>query len=169
MSISINGTTGVANNSGTIQQTEVLTISSPQNPTFDIPSWSKIISIIMDGVGSNGTSEFLIQMGPSSGVETTGYKSASDSFNSTGSVSTSSTAGFVTNKAEPTYRIYNLVLLDETTNTWVGSTVAGSSGFQNTVHSAGSKSFAERPTKLLIRAVTATDALDTGNISIMFT
>jgi hypothetical protein len=41
----------------------------------DIPSWVKRITVMFDGVSTNGTSIPLIQLGDSGGIETTGYTS----------------------------------------------------------------------------------------------
>ena len=71
--------------SGTLTANNVnsLTLATAQNVSglgtsvnfTDIPSWVKRITVIFDGVSTNGTSIPLIQLGDSGGIETTGYTS----------------------------------------------------------------------------------------------
>lgn len=56
-----------------------------------IPSWAKRVSIIFAGVNLSGSDDFLIQIGDSGGIETTGYVSDGSSLTAT----SQSTTGFV--------------------------------------------------------------------------
>ena len=64
-----------------------------------IPFWAKRITVMFNGVSTNGTSNLLVQLGSGS-IQTTGYASSSSIVSST-VITTSSVAGFilVTNNA----------------------------------------------------------------------
>ena len=59
-----------------------LTLATAQNTTSGtaidftgIPSWAKQITIAFDGVSTTGVNGYLVQIGTSGGIETTGYAS----------------------------------------------------------------------------------------------
>lgn len=58
-----------------------------------IPSWVREIDVMFDAVSLSGTDSFLVQLGDSGGLETSGYVSTSTNAQSSGN--TSSTSGFV--------------------------------------------------------------------------
>lgn len=85
-----------------------------------LPSWTRQISIIWSGVGTGSTSNFLIQLGygGTPTYVTSGYAS-----NTGGYINGQSTAGFVVghDTLANTYQgIYNLFIIDPSTNTWAG-------------------------------------------------
>jgi hypothetical protein len=59
-----------------------------------IPSWVRRVTLMMDGVSTNGTSPLLVQIGTSGGIENTGYASGAAWGPSLGQYATS-TAGFI--------------------------------------------------------------------------
>jgi len=68
------------------------TVSGTSVDFTGIPSWVKRITVMFIGVSTSGTSNILVQLGDSGGVETTGYVSQANTFNSAPG-GTASTAG----------------------------------------------------------------------------
>jgi hypothetical protein len=92
MTTIIDGTSGITFPEGNNQK-GALTLATAKTTTSGtfvdftgIPSWAKRITVMFNGVSTNGTSTFQIQVGTSAGVETTGYVSSVSSI--TTSVST---------------------------------------------------------------------------------
>ena len=130
-----------------------------------IPSGVSRITVMLQGVSTSGTSALLVQIGTSSGIETTGYVSRS----STTSATTSSTAGFVVIApfSATSTSSGNVVICNITGNTFVSSgNVADSLSSVNT--SAGQKALAGVLDRVRITTVSGTDTFDAGNINIMY-
>jgi hypothetical protein len=136
-----------------------------------IPSWVKRITVMFNGVSTNGTSPFIIQLGDSGGIENTSYGSW------TGYVSTSSnttrgtnfTTGFgivyQTTAADPIFG--NVVLTNLSGNIWLASGTnhfsSGNCGFLS-----GNKTLSETLDRLRITTVNGTDTFDAGSINILY-
>jgi hypothetical protein len=130
-----------------------------------IPSWVKRVTVMLSGLSSNGTSLFLVQLGDSGGVETTGYASGSGS--RTGE--TTSTAGFVLNQAGSAASTFSGSVQISTTgsNLWVTSGVLSrSDGFANSF--GGNKTLSDTLDRVRITTVNGTDAFDAGSINIIY-
>lgn len=134
-----------------------------------IPSWAGKVTVIFSGLSLNGTDNVIIQLGPSSGVETNGYVSGGMSYESTaaGGVDTA-TAGFImrlgiaSNTLQGTYTFY---LVDPATNTWVGEGVQYRAGTARVGSSAGSKSLAGTLERISIMPPGA-NTLDAGTVAV---
>lgn len=128
----------------------------------------KEIKINFVGVSKSGTSLVLIQIGPSGGVETTGYLGAGSVIASTvGTVNSAN--GFVLridSAADTAHGTITLTLADPATNTWVSSGVVGLSNAAVTYTNGGSKAIANVINKLRVTMVNGTDTFDAGSISI---
>jgi len=137
-----------------------------------IPSWVKRITMMLDVVSTNGSSLLRVRIGPTGGVETTGYVGASGV---TAGTSTSATfsSGFdiASNNAATTTQqgIFTLALINSATNTWVASWTIG-----NAVNSAvgvggGAKPLAGVLARLSLTTVNGTDTFDgSGVINILY-
>jgi hypothetical protein len=139
-----------------------------------IPSWVKRITVCIAGVSTSGTSNPLIQIGDSGGVETSGYLSAATSGadGNPPSVSTH-TAGFGLNASTATNLLHGsivLTLLDASANTWVASGNIGNyvGGIGAYVLVAGSKSLSATLDRVRLTTVNGTDTFDAGSINIQY-
>lgn len=133
-----------------------------------IPSWARRITVMFQGVSLNGTSDILVQLGISSGVETSGY--ISSNVINTGTVS-NSTAGFlatgVAAAAGIASGIMTICLHDSASNTWIASgALKTSTGSFST--NAGEKALAGTLDRVQITTVNGTDAFDAGSVSLMY-
>ena len=131
-----------------------------------IPSWAKRITVMFDGVSTNGTSSFLIQFGDSGGIETTGYVSAVNyATNATGS-----TAGFVIIYgivAASVTQQGSVILTNLSNNIWVSNGNMCDNQDRNS-SSAGSKTLSATLTQVRITTVNGTDTFDAGSINILY-
>jgi hypothetical protein len=169
MPLTLNGTTGVQDNSGAfVIGTAVASTSGTSIDFTSIPSWVKRITVMWNGVSTNGTSNPLIQLGTSSGVTTTGY--AASSIETVTNDRTIYTTGFgVVSSAGANLLYGQIVITNINSNNWVAShniylnqTAAfGCLG-------AGSISLAAALDRVRITTVNGTDTFDAGTINILY-
>jgi len=136
-----------------------------------IPSWAKRITVMFNGVSLSGTSNILVQLGDSGGVENTGYISTSFTITDTpGVVSTSSTAGGVIRCGANGVTVSgNYVLCLVSSNLWSGSCLFLRDEVNTSmVQSAMKKSLSDTLDRVRITTVNGTDTFDAGSINILF-
>lgn len=134
-----------------------------------IPSGTRRITIMLAGVSSNGSSNLLVQLGDSGGIENTGYSSSAVITNTPASAQ--STAGLVLTVSNADAIVYHgmmtLSLEDSSDFTWVGGgTLVSLSG--NVCIGGGSKALSAELTQVRVTTVNGTDAFDAGVINIQF-
>ena len=134
-----------------------------------IPSWVKRITVMLNGVSTNGTSNWLVQLGDSGGIETTGYSARAITLtNNTGATST---AGFISTAvvlaANATSGSIIISLFNSTTNTWVSQ--GNLLDPTNYLHTAsGVKALSATLDRVRITTVNGTDTFDAGSINILY-
>ena len=137
-----------------------------------IPSWVRRITVMLDGVSTNGASNPIIQIGDSGGVETSGYLgSAMLATNGSTTIAASFTTGFGLNAATASTTVLHgiaiLELVDSATNTWsfsfAGSRTTDGAG---AICSGGTKSLSATLDRISITTVGGTETFDAGNINI---
>lgn len=154
--------------------TEQATTSGTSIDFGSIPSGVKQITVMFVGVSTSGTSNLLIQIGDSGGVETTGYTSDASSI-STVVTSALSTAGFIITSSQLAAGIINgsvtLNLQNSSNNTWVigGPYSRQSGGTPVTGSCGGSKATSAVLDRVRITTVNGTDLFDAGAINISYT
>lgn len=166
--INFTGTTGVLT-SGT-------TVASTSGTSIDftgIPSWVKRITVMFSGVSTNGTSTFLVQLGDSGGIETSGYLSMSGARDVAGSAlgAAIATAGFVTQYITSTSSTFDGTLQLSTlgSNSWVGFGVGNNNTPTAYVYFySGSKTTSTTLDRIRITTVNGTDTFDAGSINILY-
>jgi hypothetical protein len=131
-----------------------------------IPAGTKRITVMFSLVSTNGTSNMMIQIGDSGGLEATGYTSASI----TAATSDGETTGFqVANgigAAELLSGSVRLTLVSSATNTWASSGALTNGG--TVIVSAGDKSLSAALDRVTITTVAGTDTFDAGVINISY-
>jgi len=135
-----------------------------------IPSWVKRITIMFNGVSTNGTSIKQIQLGDSGGVETTGYLGAGVQLTDATSVNAATiTTGFGIRSALAADTLNGAVVITNlTSNTWVaqGALTDSSRGAGYLV--GGAKALSATLDRVRITTVNGTDAFDAGSINILY-
>lgn len=149
-----------------VSGTPIATTSGTSHDFTSIPSWVKRITITLDGVSTNGTSAYLIQLGDSGGIENTGYSGSC----SAGAVAGANSNGFrilVTPVAATTHSgIITLIHLGS--NVWFE---AGNIGFSNNSVcnvSGGTKTLSGTLTTVRLTTDNGTDTFDAGQFNVLY-
>jgi hypothetical protein len=132
-----------------------------------IPSGTKRITIMFNGVSTNGTSNILVQLGDAGGVEATGYVS-SVSYSTT---DTNGTAGFIVIGGVGAANVWNgavtLHLMNAATFTWASNSVIAGAGAATRIQ-GGAKSLSAELDRVRITMANGTDTFDAGAINISY-
>jgi hypothetical protein len=130
-----------------------------------IPSWVKRITVMLNGVSTNGSSAYLIQIGAGS-VTTSGY-SGSSAF---GTTPTTYSSGFIISSAQSasTFQsgIVTLALLGS--NTWTQNAIIGLSNASTPTVGGGVLALGGTLDRVRITTANGTDTFDAGSINILF-
>jgi hypothetical protein len=176
MSVIIQGSGGVTTNSGAvydgISRGTSVTASGTSVDFTSIPSWVKRITVMFNGVSTNGTSFLLVQLGDSGGIETTGYLGTSTILRDAAAVAGGNyTTGFGIGILAAAYVMHGsmvLSLIDSATNTWASSSNFANSNTAVMTVGAGSKPLSATLDRVRITTVNGTDTFDAGSINILF-
>jgi hypothetical protein len=149
--------------------TSVASTSGTSIDFTGLPSWVKRVTVMFNGVSTNGSSNYLIQLGDSGGIETTGYVSTANSVSQSSSTDGSnSTAGFLISSANATYLLSGIMTIALVgSNSWV-SAHTGRILTTNVQIGAGSKTLSGTLTQVRITTVNGTDTFDAGSINILY-
>jgi len=137
-----------------------------------IPSWVKRITIMYSGVSTSGTSNWLVQLGDSGGIESTGYLGVG-TFTGSSTSGVSYTAGFGILSSSAGHVMHGtvvLTLLSASANTWTCAGILGGSGTgAGFIYStAGAKSLSGTLDRVRLTTVNGTDTFDAGTVNIMY-
>lgn len=135
-----------------------------------LPSALKRITIMLNGVSTNGASVVLIQLGTSGGIENTGYSGAASITTGAGaSLITYLTSGITTSFATAaSTRTGQIILSRLSGNTWISSYVMAESPNGQVAQSSGSKTLVADITTVRITTANGTDVFDAGSVSIIY-
>ena len=152
-------------NVGLTLSTEQATTSGTSIDFTGIPSWVKRITVMFDGVSTNGTSIPIIQIGDSGGVENTAYTSTASYIATQTTFSTG--FGLAQSQADTdTFFGAVTLTLQDASNTWVQTGLCTKVGTMQ--FSAGHKALSATLDRVRLTTVNGTDAFDAGSINIMY-
>ena len=190
MPVSISGTTGIT--SPTITTTGVIvsgttvadatavirplvsatSVASTSGTSIDftsIPSWVKRITVMFNGVSTNGTSNFQVQLGDAGGIETTGYVAYGANTTSSAIGGTAYTTGFgIRYDTAASLMSGAITITNVTGNIWVSTHALVGSTTTNGYYGAGNKTLSDIITQVRITTVNGTDTFDAGTINILY-
>jgi hypothetical protein len=172
MPVTINGSAGVTTNSGavydSIQRGTAVTVSGTSVDFTSIPSWVRRITVMFNGVSTNGTSNWQLQLGDSGGVETTGYAGAAAIINATPTVA-NATTGFVVASSLAAITLSGTVIFTNINgNVWVASGYLSRTDGATAYGTGGNKTLSDTLTQVRITTVNGTDTFDAGTINILY-
>jgi hypothetical protein len=153
--------------------TQGTAIASTSGTAIDftgIPSWAKRITVMLSGVSTNGTSQPMIQIGTSGGVQATGYSANTCSITSGANATTNYTNGWqlYTSLAANVFSgVLTLVQQDPGNGTWVGTGLFSIS-IPSLVITSGTKTLSGTLDRVRITTANGTDAFDAGSINILY-
>ena len=167
------GALSFASRSRLISGTAVATTSGTSVDFTGIPSWVKRLTVMLKGVSLSGSSDFLIQLGDSGGIETTGYISAFNTIQANSPITgaaASSTSGFILFSSNDSNTLSGVVVFNNIDgNAWLGN---GQWGYINTTlftaWVSGEKSLSATLDRIRITTVNGTDTFDTGSVNIIY-
>jgi len=170
MSVVINGSAGVTTNSGAVYDgisrgTAVASTSGTSIDCTSIPSWVKRITVMFNGVSTNGSSNWLVQLGTSGGVVSSGYLGACSSF---GGTSANNSTGFAVFNAPASTSIAggSAVLTNLSGNVWTIQGVLGQSDAAGGRLFGGYVTLSGTLDRVRITTVNGTDTFDAGSVNI---
>lgn len=133
-----------------------------------IPSWVKRITVMFNGVSTNGTSNPLVQIGAGS-VATSGYTSTSVTVNSSSSTAGgSSTSGFIIFSGVSTSLLSGqLVIASFGSNIWTCSFTLKQLT-TNVLFGGGDVTLSGTLDRLRLTTVNGTDTFDAGSVNILY-
>lgn len=175
MAVTINGSAGVTTNTGAVYdslQTGTAVTASGTSVDFNnIPSWVKRITVMFQGVSTNGSSKVIVQLGDAGGVEISGYLGAA-AFADLNTAATNFSSGFIveegSNSLAVRQGVLTLSLINSATFSWAGvGNVARSDTTAITV-CAGTKALSAALDRVRITTVNGTDTFDAGTINILY-
>jgi len=171
MAMTLDGSNSVTINSGAVlgitSGTAVATTSGTSIDFTSISSWVKRITVMFNGVSTNGASNYLVQIGDGS-VNTTGYSSVGTGMDASGVTITAYTTGFGIRSTGATYAISGSVVLTLVSpNIWVANGVLSTS-LPLTFTTSGNKTLLGTLDRVRITTVNGTDTFDAGSINILY-
>jgi len=129
-----------------------------------IPAWVKRLTVVWSGVSTNGTSNFLVQIGAGS-VQTTGYQSG-DALTTT---LVSSTAGMILQNGNASLAwsgMFTFVTVGS--NTWVSTHSFSRTSDGGSYNGGGTVTLSGTLDRVRITTVNGTDTFDAGSINILY-
>ena len=151
--------------------TQATSVASTSGTSIDftgIPSWAKRITVMFNGVSTNGSSQVIIQLGDSGGVETSGYIGGA-SYSTAASSSWSSGIMWAdTSSAVAAYVRHGTIIISNlNSNVWTAFGVNFSNA-ANSFLTSGSIALGGTLDRVRITTVNGTDTFDAGSINIMY-
>jgi hypothetical protein len=135
-----------------------------------IPTWTKRVTVMLNGVSTNGTSSVLIQLGAGS-ITSTGYLSGS-SVLSSAVATVNNTSGFQINlggsDTSAAIRSGSMILNSVEGNTWSTQGVFATSNVATTSITAGLVPLSGDLDRVRITTVGGVNTFDAGSISISY-
>lgn len=161
-----------AGNDGQLSNTITAEVDTSTGETlYDItvPDYIREIILTAEGISTSGTSDVIIQLGDSGGIETSGYvgsvgNGTSTAVNYSSGFDVASSVG-----AANTYNFqYHIVLKDHINNTWSEMHLTGFTSSGSCNLGQGSKSLSGAITTVRLTTAGGSDTFDAGSISLQY-
>ena len=164
------GTLSFADRGRIVQGTAQASTSGTSIDFTGIPSWAKRVTVMFNGVSTNGNSTVQVQLGTSAGPVTSGYTCTMGVISyGSATVANSITSGFGMIGGDATVTRSGLLVLNKISgNTWVcnGNILIISWTYSDFIY--GSVTLGSDLDRIRITTVNGTDAFDAGTINILY-
>ena len=148
--------------------TKQATTSGTSIDFTSIAAGTKRITIMFAGVSTTGTSDVIVQLGDSGGVEATGY--SGNNVDSTQSGGVINNTGFILNNlqgaGDGAVGAVTLTLMDAGTFLWVMTSTMSDDASTNVFWTSGTKTLSAELDRVRITTVTGSQTFDGGAINI---
>jgi len=156
-----------------VSGTAVASTSGTSIDFTGIPSWVERITVMFNGMSTNGTSNLQVQLGTGSTptFTTSGYSGVVSITTSTTLNAASSSVGFGLTQQTATSYVYSGAMFISSfgSNTWVAnSQIASAAGVIHTQQGSSSVTLGGTLTAVRITTVNGTDTFDAGSINILY-
>jgi hypothetical protein len=163
------GTLSFADRGRMVLETAKASTSGTNVDFTGIPSWVKRVTVMFNGVSTNGGSQIQFQLGTSSGVETSGYSGGAGYATSAFSANSSGFLYADTASANSSYaRTGAFYFTTMGSNVWAvtGNSYTTSGAVMFSM--AGAKTLSGTLDRIRITTVNGTDTFDAGSINILY-
>lgn len=149
--------------------TEVSTTSGTAIDLTGLPAAIKRVTIMLDGVSTNGTSAQIIQLGDSGGFETSGYAGTTSEIKGTPAQNNYSTGYIVGRMTASTRAVSGLIVIQRISgNKWVYSFSGGDDAAGVAYAGGGTKTLSDELTQLRLTTVGGANTFDAGAVNISY-
>jgi hypothetical protein len=157
---------------GTSLITSGTAVASTSGTSIDftsIPSWVKRITVMFNGVSTNGANNYQLQLGTSGGVVTSGYAGSASYVSGTTSDNAlfSQGLGVLSGSATNVFSGH-LIFTNVSGNIWAGSSMLANSGVGSMFFSGTSITLSGTLDRVRITTTGGTDTFDAGSINILY-
>jgi hypothetical protein len=151
-------------------RTAVAATSGTSIDFTSIPSWVKRVTVMFNGVSTNGTSFVEVRLGTSAGIQTSGYNCASSAVlhNSLTGVNVSDTGATVLGSTANASRVGSIVFNLFAGNTWSFSGVTCELAQVAAGQCAGLVALSGALDRIRLTTVNGTDTFDDGTVNILY-
>lgn len=134
-----------------------------------IPSWAKKITVMINGVSTNGTSFLIAQIG-NTAIQTSGYNSTiCIASNAAATAGTTSSNGFIFGGTAAVNILTGVIELNKIANNiWVAAIIGAFENGAAIFSGAGKVSLSGSLDRVRLTTVNGTDTFDAGSINIMY-
>jgi len=169
MPITINGSGPITGADGLLTQgTAVASTSGTAINFTGIPSWVKRVTVMFNGVSTNGTDNWIIQVGAGS-ILTTGYNGCVTRLTNGGDSTGSFTAGWGINCDNAGNLLSGSVVLSLFgSNTWIAHGVLSAPANSHSYVTSGSATLSGALDRVRITPLNGVQTFDAGSINIMY-
>jgi hypothetical protein len=152
-----------------VSGTAVASTSGTSIDFTGIPSWVKRVTVMFNGVSTSGTSNYLLRVGTSSGVVSTGYTSTGNYLSGgVGSGGTTSTAGVFCQNAGSAFSHTGTVIFTLINgNAWIAAGMIQVDSSVTTIFTNANVTLSGTLDRVRITTVNGTDTFDAGSINIL--
>ena len=168
----------VTNGSGTLSFADRgrMVLATAQNSTSGtsidftgIPSWVKRVTVMFNGVSTNGTSNIQVQIGSTS-FSTSGYLGSHAQIGGTNSVTggTATTGAIVAFTSASLLHVGHCIMTHVGSNAWVLSSLLGRTADSFLTSGGANITLSGTLDRVRITTVNGTDTFDAGSINILY-
>lgn len=173
-SVTVGTITGTSVRGVVTSGTSVASTSGTSIDFTSIPSWVKRVTVMFNGVSTNGTSNLQIQLGTGATptYTVTGYLGSLGATIQGGTTQSGSQndTGFLISNAGAAAAVHHGIIhiANLSSNTWCEQGILGQSNSTRINYSGGSISLAAALTAIRVTTFNGTDTFDAGSINILY-
>lgn len=155
---------------GVTAGTAVATTSGTAIDFTSIPSWVKRITVMINGVSTNGTSILVVRPGTSGGIQSSSYNTGVTNVSGASPSSSNQTSGFPINAGQDAAILISgqMTLTNISSNIWIASGSFGRSDSNITSFMGGNVTLSGTLDRLRLTTVNGTDTFDSGSVNILW-